>query len=220
MRNSNIGLIAFFLGAIASSEAYAESIPETIPPSSKQNLIINPSAKTENKTFNYVQFLKDYNSRIKDNNQKVNIDNTTKQLVELSQDDYFKNQASRIQAELNIVISNAQRNNNQIDKNSSDYNQLKVDSLAMQKYIKEKYPDAYTSLEKLKNDKESVNLLQSIPSMSVLLDSSVYANAAVNTNVYANAEAVANAVAATNAVVATNGFVAAEVFIVIAVFVV
>ena len=220
MRNSNIGLIAFFLGAIASSEAYAESIPEIIPPSSKQNLIINPSAKTENKTFNYVQFLKDYNSRIKDNNQKVNIDNTTKQLVELSQDDYFKNQASRIQAELNIVISNAQRNNTQIDKNSSDYNQLKVDSLAMQKYIKEKYPDAYTSLEKLKNDKESVNLLQSIPSMSVLLDSSVYANAAVNTNVYANAEAVANAVAATNAVVATNGFVAAEVFIVIAVFVV
>jgi len=220
MRNSNIGLIAFFLGAIASSEAYAEIIPETIPPSSKQNLIINPSSKTENKTFNYVQFLKDYNSRIKDNNQKVNIDNTTKQLVELSQDDYFKNQASRIQAELNIVISNAQRNNNQIDKNSSDYNQLKVDSLTMQKYIKEKYPDAYTSLEKLKNDKESVNLLQSIPSMSVLLDSSVYANAAVNTNVYANAEAVANAVAATNAVVATNGFVAAEVFIVIAVFVV
>ena len=57
MRNSNIGLIAFFLGAIASSEAYAESIPEIIPPSSKQNLIINPSAKTENKTFNYVQFL-------------------------------------------------------------------------------------------------------------------------------------------------------------------
>jgi len=220
MKNSNIGLIAFFLGAIASSEAYAENIPETIPPSSKQNLIINPSANTENKTFNYVQFLKDYNNRINDNNQKLNIDKTTEQLIHLSQDEYFKNQASRIQAELNIVISNAQRNNNQIDKNSSDYNQLKVDSLTMQKYIKEKYPDAYSSLEKLKNDKESINLLQSIPSMSVLLDSSVYANAAVNTNVYANAEAVANAVAATNAVVATNGFVAAEVFIVIAVFVV
>ncbi|APJ03929.1 hypothetical protein [Silvanigrella aquatica] len=220
MKNSRIGLIALFLAAISNLEAYSENIPEPITPSPKQNLIISPSKKTESKTFDYVQFLKNYNNNIIDNSSIVNIDKTTQELVNLSQDEYFKDQASRIQVELNIVISNAQRNNKKIDKNSSDYYQLKVDSLAMQNYIKEKYPEAYISLEKFKNDKESSNLLKSIPSMNSFLNSPLNDSAAVNTNVYANAEAVANAVVASNAVVATTGFVAAEVFIVIAAFVI
>ena len=206
MKNKTIHLIAVFLSSISVA---ANATDNNLKNNSNNKLIIQPSKEANKIPFNFIKFLTQYNSR--NNSKDINIEKTSKELVNLSHDDYFLDQASRVNAELQIVISDAKLNKNIIDKKSENYLALRTDSQALQKYVKENYPDAYHSFELISKDKSSIRYLKQISPANLITGSP-----AVSTNVYANVEAAANVVAVSNAAAATNVFVAAEVFVVIA----
>lgn len=210
MNNKLINIVAVFLSSIAIEHSNAD----TLNSKSSEKLIVNPSESILKMPLNYIDFLKKYNEN-SINKSKINIDNTVQEIIEMSKDSYFLNQASRIYSGLEILRSNAKLNNNKLDKDSETYLELKTDSLALQKYVQEKYKNAYDSFEKMSKDKEMVKNLKEILPYKLVTDSAV-----ANTNVYANAEAIANAVAVSNVAAATNFFVAAEVCVVPAVFIV
>lgn len=100
MHSSNLKKILAFLTLISSNAIYAQNNNKNSEKTTNNKTLVKPEEYSLNKINNYISLLKDYQKK---NNKIINIDQSNKDLINMSKDQYFIELVARIHRRMQVI---------------------------------------------------------------------------------------------------------------------